>query len=98
MLVFNVIFKCRPDLREEFLEAIITEGIDEAARAEAGNLKYEFYISVDNDCDLLLIEKYKDSAAVKEHVRREHTKRLTELKEQFVEDVILEMFEKADPA
>ena len=64
MLVFNVIFKCRPDLREEFLEAIITEGIDEAARAEAGNLKYAFYISVDNDCDLLLIEKYKDPAAV----------------------------------
>ena len=98
MLVFNVIFKCRPGARDGFLEAIRAEGIDAAARAEEGNLQYGFFLPVDDGCRLLLIEKYRDSAAVKEHVRGAHTKRLTELKTEFAVDVILEAFEKPDPA
>ncbi len=35
MIVLNVTYQCKPELREEFLEAIMTEGIDAASRAEA---------------------------------------------------------------
>ena len=35
MIVLNVTYKCKPDMREEFLEMIYTEGIDEASRAES---------------------------------------------------------------
>ena len=93
MLVFNVTFRCKPDMRDAFLKAIVSEGIDAAARGEAGNLKYDYYLPVDNDCDLLLIEKYKDAAAVAEHVRQPHTARLVELKEAYVADMILEQYE-----
>ena len=34
MIVLNVTYKCRPDMKEEFLEMIMTEGIDVASRAE----------------------------------------------------------------
>ncbi len=43
MIVLNVTYQCKPELREEFLEAIMTEGIDAASRAEAGNIKYDYY-------------------------------------------------------
>ena len=93
MLVFNVIFKCRPGMRETFLEAIRAGGIIAAARAEEGNLAYDYYRSVDNDSDLLLIEKYRDAAAVAAHVRQAHTARLVELKETYVSDMVLEQYE-----
>ena len=96
MLVFHVVFKCKPEMRDEFLETIITEGIDAACRAEEGNISYEYYLPVDNDRDLLLIEKWKDADAVARHARQPHMVRMDELKSAYVTDMSLEMFKK-DP-
>ena len=93
MLVFNVTFKCKPGMRDVFLNAIRSEGIASGARREPGNLMYDWYVSAENDTDLLLIEKYQDGDAVAEHVRQAHTGRLVELKEEYVEDMILEQYE-----
>lgn len=93
MLVFNVTFKCKNGMRDVFLDAILSEGIDSAARSEPGNLMYEWYIPTGNSTDLLLIEKYQDDDAVAEHVRQPHTARLVELKEAYVDDMILEKYE-----
>ncbi len=97
MLTFNVTFKCRPEMRAEFLEMILAEGIDVSARAEAGNLAYDFYTSVGNADDLLLIEKYVDQDAVMAHVKQPYIARLTELREKYVADVIMEKFEGGGP-
>ncbi len=96
MLVFNVTFRCRPEMRERFLEMIMTEGIDVACRAEAGNLRYDCLLSVDNDRDLLLIEKWKDADAVAAHARQAHMARMMELKSEYVTDMIIEKFEAED--
>ena len=97
MLVFNVIFRCRPGMRETFLEKIRAEGIDAASRAEEGNLQYDYFLPIDNGDDLLLIEKYRDADAVAAHVRQAHVARLVELKETYVSDLILEKFETEQP-
>lgn len=93
MLVFNVTFKCKPGMRDEFLEKIRTEGIDAASRAEEGNLMYAYYLPLDGSDDLLLIEKYRDADAVAAHVRQAHVARLVELKTEYVSDLILEKYE-----
>ena len=92
MLVYNVTFRCKPGMRETFLHAVRSEGIDAAARAEAGNLQYDWFRSAENDDDLLLIEKYADEAAVGVHVRQAHVARLVELKERYVDELILEKY------
>ena len=93
MLVFNVTFKCKPGMRETFLNSILSEGIDAAARGEEGNLQYDYYLPVGSDSDLFLVEKYRDGAAVAEHVKQAHTARLVELKEKYVDDMVLEQYE-----
>ena len=93
MLVFNVTFRCKPGMRETFLEAVKAAGIDAAARAEAGNLQYDWFRSAENDDDLLLIEKYADEAAVGAHVHQPHVAQLVELKERYVADMVLEKYE-----
>ena len=95
MLVYNVTFRCRPGQRERFLEALRAEGIDAASRAEEGNLQYDWFRAVGSDDDLMLIEKYRDSAAVAAHVRSPHVARLVELKEQYVSELVLEQYESS---
>ena len=92
MIVLNVTYRCKPDAREEFLEAIMTEGIDIASRAEPGNIKYDYYTPVEDGDDLLLVEKWQDADALAEHGRQPHFTRLGELKPQYVLDTVIEKF------
>lgn len=93
MIVLNVTYKCKPDMRDEFLEMIYTEGIDTASRGEEGNIKYDYYTPVDGSDDLLLVEKWRDAEALADHGKQEHFARLGELKAEFVLDTIIEKFE-----
>lgn len=94
MLVLNVTYKCKPGLREEFLESILAEEIDKACRAEDGNLKYAYYFPADDDgCELLLLEKWRDAEALAAHGTQPHMVRLRELKAAFTTDTIIEKFE-----
>ena len=93
MIVLNVTYKCKPEMRDEFLEMIMTEGIDTESRSEAGNIKYDYYRSVDDSDELLLIEKWRDAETLAAHSRQPHFARLGELKAEFVTDTIINKFE-----
>ena len=93
MEILNVTYKCKPEMREEFLEMIIAEGIDVASRAEAGNIKYDYYRPVDDSDDLLLVEKWQDADALAVHGRQPHYARLGEFKADYVTDTIVERYE-----
>lgn len=93
MIVLNVTYKCRPDMRGDFLEQIMAEGIDLACRAEAGNIMYDYYIPVDGGDDLFLLEKWRDAEALAKHGAQPHIARLKEIKAEFVTDTIIEKYE-----
>ncbi len=93
MIVLNVTYRCKPGMREEFLEMIMTEGIDAASRAEEGNVRYDYYIPVDGSDELLLLEKWKDADALAAHRGEPHFARLGEIKPEFVDDTVIEKFE-----
>ena len=92
MIILNVTYKCKPDLREEFLEMIMAEGIDQACRSEAGNIKYDYYIPVEDNGDLFLLEKWRNTDALTEHGKQPHMARLKEIKAEYVIDTIIEKF------
>ena len=93
MIVLNVTYKCRPGRREDFLRAIGAEGIDAASRAEEGNLKYDYYLAVDDSDGLLLVEKWRDEAALADHRLLPHFARLGQIKPMYVADTIIERYE-----
>ena len=93
MIVLNVTYKCKENMREAFLEAIWSEGIDVASRSEEGNIKYDYYLAADNDNEVFLLEKWQDAEAVKVHSGQAHFKRLGELKATYVEDTVIEKYE-----
>ena len=93
MIVLNVTYKCKPDMRQKFLEMIIAEGIDAACRSEDGNMKYAYYLPADGSDDLLLVEKWRDAEALAAHGRQPHYARLGELKKEFVNETVVEKYE-----
>lgn len=92
MIVLNVTYKCKPGMRDAFLSRIAQEGIDAACRAEAGNLKYDYYLPADGGDDLLLVEKWQDAHALDAHGEQPHCVQLRELKAEYVLDTILEKY------
>ena len=95
MIVLNVTYKCKPGMREAFLEAIQSEGIDEASRKEPGNLKYGYFLPLDGG-DLLLVEHWRDADALQAHAETPHYARLKELKSAYVTETVVERFETAE--
>ena len=93
MIVLNVTYKCKPGAREEFLEMIMANGIDVSSRAEAGNIKYDYYMPVENDDEMLLVEKWADVDAFASHKKQPHFARLGELKPEYVLDTVIDRFE-----
>ena len=93
MIVLNVTYKCKPDMRDAFLERIMAEGIGEACRAEEGNIKYDYYYPADDSDDLLLVEKWRDAEALKAHGKTEHLARLGAFKPEYVDDTVIERYE-----
>lgn len=94
MIVLNVHYKCKPGTREAFLHAIRAEGLDAACRAEAGNLKYDYYFPADGSDELLLVEKWRDAEALALHGKESHFARIGALKPQYVIDTLIERFER----
>ncbi len=70
----------------------MTEGIDTASRAEAGNIMYSYYIPTDGGDDLFLLEKWRDEAALAEHGKQPHLARLKEIKAEYVNETIIEKY------
>ena len=93
MIVLNVTYRCKPQMRGEFLERIMAEGVDVASRTEAGNLKYAYYIPAEDDDELLLVEKWRDEDALKAHGKTPHFARLGAFKPEYVADTVVERFE-----
>lgn len=93
MIVLNVSYQCKPGLRDQFLEMIRTEGLDAASRADAGNLKYDYYLPAEGGDELLLLEKWTGAAALTAHLSQPHLSRLGELKREYVLDTVVERFE-----
>jgi quinol monooxygenase YgiN len=94
MIVLNVTYRCKPDMRDAFLERIMAEGIDEACRGEKGNLKYDYYYPADDGDELLLVEKWQDAAALEAHGETPHFARLGAIKPEYVTETVVERFER----
>lgn len=79
-----VCYQARPGCREGFLRRLTTEGIIDAIRQEDGCLRYDYYLSVQDGDEILLLEQWQTEAQQQAHLRRAHMERLREIKEQYV--------------
>ena len=89
MLKLSVNYFAKPGRREEFLRRIVEGGILTAIRAEDGCLRYDYYLSCQNEDEILLLEQWESREQQQVHMTQEHMKRLREIKDDCIEKTVL---------
>ena len=70
MIFIAVRFKVRPEFSESWLSLVAD--FTTATRAEPGNLWFDWSRSVDDSCEFVLLEAFRDGSAGGEHVSSDH--------------------------
>ena len=88
-LTLYVRYLAKPGCRESFLRQLTTEGIIDAIRREDGCLRYDYFLSVQNADEILLVEQWQTEEKQQAHLRAPHMDRLRQLKSEYVADAQL---------
>ncbi|MBQ1299563.1 MAG: antibiotic biosynthesis monooxygenase [Erysipelotrichaceae bacterium] len=67
----------------KFAEEMISSGTVELIRNEPGNLRYEYYLSVDDPETVLLIDSWADQKAIDVHHESEMMNTILELRKKY---------------
>ena len=67
MITINIYYTGKNGNARAFAEEMIRSGTVAAIRAEAGNLRYEYFFPMDDPETVLLIDQWRDQAAIDAH-------------------------------
>lgn len=67
----------------KFAEEMVSNGIVNDIRLEAGNLRYEYFFPMDDDETVLLIDSWKDQHSIEIHHASPMMSKIMELREKY---------------
>ena len=67
----------------QFAEEMVSAGVVERVRAEEGNLRYEYFFPMDDSETVLLIDQWKDQAALDIHHKSPMMKEIAKLRDKY---------------
>ena len=82
-IIVNLRYTGKNGFARAFAEEMKNSGTVEAIRKEDGNLRYEYYISVDNPETVLLIDEWTDQAAIDRHHASPMMQKIAELRDKY---------------
>lgn len=68
---------------KKFAEEMVSSGIVDDIRAEAGNLRYEYFFPMNDKETVLLIDSWKDQHSINVHHASPMMSKITELREKY---------------
>lgn len=82
-ITVNLRYKGKNGSAKKFANEMMKSGTVEAIRSEAGNLRYEYYQSLDDPETILLIDSWKDQKSIDVHHASPMMKTIMELREKY---------------
>ncbi|MGP1507494.1 MAG: putative quinol monooxygenase [Sphaerochaeta sp.] len=79
-----------------FAEEMMSSGTADKIRAEEGNLRYEYYASLENPETVLLIDSWRDQAAIDVHHASPMMETIAALREKYDLHMTVERFVSAE--
>lgn len=83
MITVNLYYKGVDGSARRFAEEMESSGIAEAIRGEEGNLRYQYFQPLDDPETILLIDSWKDQAAIDAHHASPMMTKLAALREKY---------------
>ena len=83
MITVNLYYKDANGSARAFAEEMEKSGIADAIRNEKGNLRYQYFMPLDDPETVLLIDSWTDQAAIDAHHASPMMAQLAELREKY---------------
>lgn len=92
MITVNLYYKGQNGSARAFAREMEQSGIADYIRSEKGNLRYQYFVPLDDPETVLLIDSWVDQAAIDEHHASPMMKQLAELREKYDLHMTVERF------
>ena len=92
----NLYYHGRNGSARQFAEAMERSGIADAIRKEDGNLGYRYFLPLDDPETVLLIDQWRDQAAIDAHHASPMMQQLAQLREKYDLHMTAERYHSAD--
>ncbi len=89
MLILTVNYKLKKGRRDEFVKRLLAEKTAEHTRSEQGCIRYEYYLPIDREDELFLLEAWKSREDQQRHLQSGHMRKMREFKDEYVESTEL---------
>lgn len=96
MITVNLYYTGSNGSAKAFAEEMESSGIAEAIRAEDGNLRYQYFQPLDDPETILLIDSWRDQAAIDAHHASQMMTQLAALREKYDLHMKVERFVSED--
>ena len=91
-IILHCTYTCKSGMAEPFVKALKDSGAQESVRAEDGCLQYDYHISCEAPDTVVLLEQWRDAAALEQHQKQPHMETIRALKADYVTDMKLGRF------
>ncbi len=95
-ITVNLYYKGENGAARKFAEEMESSGTADAIRAEAGNLRYEYFVPMNDPETILLIDSWKDQASIDIHHASPVMEIITGLREKYDLHMKVERFIRDD--
>ena len=95
-ITFNIYYKSENNNAKKFVEEMISSGIVDEIRSKKGNLRYEYFIPLNDDSKVLLIDSWENQEALDNHHNSDTMKKIMELRNKYDLHMEVEKYIKDD--
>ena len=92
MITVNLYYTGKDGSAKAFVDEMESSGIADQIRSEEGNIRYQYFQPLNNPETILLIDSWKDQAAIDKHHASPMMKVITELREKYDLHMSVERF------
>ena len=96
MITVNIYYTGRDGAARAFAGEMLSGGLVSAIRAEEGNLRYEYFLPLEDSETVLLIDSWRDQAAIDRHHASPMMAAIAALREKYDLHMRVERFETQD--
>lgn len=95
-ITVNLYYTGKNGSARKFAEEMISSGVVQKIREEKGNLKYEYFFSIDDPETVLLIDSWENQEAIDEHHKTPMMQKVIELREKYDLHMRIERYRSDD--
>ncbi len=92
MITVNIYYTGKNGAARAFAEEMVCSGVVASIRAEEGNLRYAYFFPMDNPETVLLIDQWRDQAAIDSHHASPMMGQIAALREKYELHMKVERF------